>query len=67
MDPGRGRVLLDGVDLREISETALRSSVVLVPQEGFLFDDTLAANARYGQPGRHHRRDRAGRRCHRPR
>ncbi|MEV5003030.1 ABC transporter ATP-binding protein [Nocardioides sp. LML1-1-1.1] len=51
MDPGRGRVLLDGVDLREISETALRSSVVLVPQEGFLFDDTLAANARYGRLG----------------
>ncbi len=51
MDPSRGRVLLDGVDLREISESALRSSVVLVPQEGFLFDDTLAANARYGRLG----------------
>lgn len=51
MDPGRGRVLLDGIDLREISEAALRSSVVLVPQEGFLFDDTLAANVRYGRLG----------------
>lgn len=51
MDPSRGRVLLDGVDLREISEEALRSSVVLVPQEGFLFDDTLAANVRYGRLG----------------
>ncbi|WP_435769413.1 ABC transporter ATP-binding protein [Nocardioides sp. SYSU DS0651] len=51
MDPGRGRVLLDGVDLREIAETWLRSSVVLVPQEGFLFDDTLAANVRYGRLG----------------
>ncbi len=51
MDPSRGRVLLDGVDLREISEAALRSSVVLVPQEGFLFDDTLAANVRYGRLG----------------
>ena len=49
MDPSQGRVLLDGVDLREVSETALRSSVVLVPQEGFLFDDTLAANVRYGR------------------
>lgn len=49
MDPTRGRVLLDGVDLRQIAEPALRSSVVLVPQEGFLFDDTLAANVRYGR------------------
>ncbi|MFC5728465.1 MULTISPECIES: ABC transporter ATP-binding protein [Nocardioides] len=51
MDPTRGRVLLDGIDLREVSESALRSSVVLVPQEGFLFDDTLAANVRYGRLG----------------
>lgn len=49
MDPSRGRVLLDGIDLREVAESALRSSVVLVPQEGFLFDDTLAANVRYGR------------------
>ncbi|GAA3650260.1 ABC transporter ATP-binding protein [Nocardioides ginsengisoli] len=51
MDPDRGRVLLDGIDLREVAESALRSSVVLVPQEGFLFDDTLAANVRYGRLG----------------
>ncbi|THV18798.1 ABC transporter ATP-binding protein [Nocardioides caeni] len=51
MDPSRGRVLLDGIDLREVAETALRRSVVLVPQEGFLFDDTLAANVRYGRLG----------------
>ncbi|MCR1781588.1 ABC transporter ATP-binding protein/permease [Nocardioides carbamazepini] len=51
MDPDRGRVLLDGIDLREIAEGALRRSVVLVPQEGFLFDDTLAANVRYGRLG----------------
>jgi ABC-type multidrug transport system fused ATPase/permease subunit len=49
MDPTEGRVLLDGVDVRDITEVSLRSSVVLVPQEGFLFDDTLAANARYGR------------------
>ena len=49
MDPTEGQVLLDGVDLRTISDASLRSSVVLVPQEGFLFDDTLAANARYGR------------------
>jgi ATP-binding cassette subfamily B protein len=51
MDPSRGRVLLDGIDLRGVAETALRRSVVLVPQEGFLFDDTLAANVRYGRLG----------------
>ncbi|MFW6865950.1 ABC transporter ATP-binding protein [Nocardioides sp. CPCC 206347] len=51
MDPTRGQVLLDGIDLRRIAESALRSSVVLVPQEGFLFDDTLAANVRYGRLG----------------
>ncbi len=49
MDPSSGAVLLDGIDLREVSQASLRQSVVLVPQEGFLFDDTLAANLRYGQ------------------
>lgn len=49
MDPSRGAVLLDGVDVREIAQTSFRSSVVLVPQEGFLFDDTIAANVRYGR------------------
>ena len=49
MDPSRGAVLLDGVDVREIGEASLRRSVVLVPQEGFLFDDTLRANVRYGR------------------
>ncbi len=48
MDPSEGRVLLDGVDVREVAQVSLRRSVVLVPQEGFLFDDTIAANARYG-------------------
>ncbi|HEX5090366.1 MAG TPA: ABC transporter ATP-binding protein [Nocardioides sp.] len=49
MDPVEGAVLLDGVDLRTIAESSLRRSVVLVPQEGFLFDDTIAANVRYGK------------------
>ncbi|MBF4160651.1 ABC transporter ATP-binding protein [Nocardioides acrostichi] len=49
MDPTEGRVLLDGIDLRDVRTRALRRSVVLVPQEGFLFDDTLAANVRYGR------------------
>jgi ATP-binding cassette, subfamily B, bacterial len=50
MDPATGRVLIDGVDLREVSFDSLRERVVMVPQEGFLFDDTLGANVRYGRP-----------------
>jgi ATP-binding cassette subfamily B protein len=49
MDPTEGAVLLEGVDVREIAAWSLRRSVVLVPQEGFLFDDTIAANVRYGR------------------
>jgi ATP-binding cassette subfamily B protein len=48
MDPDSGAVLLDGIDVRRIGQSSLRRSVVLVPQEGFLFDDTIAANVRYG-------------------
>ncbi|WP_448060219.1 ABC transporter ATP-binding protein [Cellulomonas hominis] len=48
MDPSAGRVLLDGVDLREIRAASLRERVVMVPQEGFLFDTTLAENLAYG-------------------
>lgn len=57
MDPTAGTIRLDastgsarhGMDLRAVDGGSLRRSVVLVPQEGFLFDDTLAANARYGR------------------
>ncbi|HSJ60854.1 MAG TPA: ABC transporter ATP-binding protein [Jiangellaceae bacterium] len=51
MDPSSGRVLIDGVDLRDIRFDSLRDRVVMVPQEGFLFDDTLGSNIRYGRPG----------------
>jgi ABC-type multidrug transport system fused ATPase/permease subunit len=49
MDPTTGVVRLDGVDLREVPFSSLRDRVVLVPQEGFLFDSTLRANALYGK------------------
>ncbi len=49
MDPSHGVVRLDGVDLRDVPFSSLRERVVMVPQEGFLFDDDLAANARYGR------------------
>ena len=48
MDPSEGEVLLDGIDVRDVAAESLRRSVVLVPQEGFLFDDTITANVRYG-------------------
>jgi len=48
MDPTSGAVLLDGVDIRSVEFASLRRRVVLVPQEGFLFDSTLLANTRYG-------------------
>jgi putative ABC transport system ATP-binding protein len=51
MDPVDGRVLLDGVDLRELRFSSLRERVVMVPQDGFLFDASLADNIRYGRPG----------------
>jgi putative ABC transport system ATP-binding protein len=50
MDPATGRVLLDDVDLREVRFSSLRERVVMVPQDGFLFDDTLLANARFARP-----------------
>ncbi|GAC1444006.1 MAG: ABC transporter ATP-binding protein [Mycobacteriales bacterium] len=50
MDPTRGRVLLAGVPLDEIRFSCLRSRVVIVPQDGFLFDSTVADNVRYGRP-----------------
>jgi len=49
MDPTSGRVLLDGVDLRDLPLATLRERVVLVPQEGFLFDGTIADNIAYGR------------------
>ncbi|MDM7831030.1 ABC transporter ATP-binding protein [Cellulomonas edaphi] len=48
MDPSSGRVLLDGDDLRDVPLATLRERVVLVPQEGFLFDGTLGENMAYG-------------------
>lgn len=51
MDPTDGSVLLDGTDLRTVSTEHLRRRVVMVPQEGFLFDATLAENLVYGLRG----------------
>jgi ATP-binding cassette subfamily B protein len=51
VDPTSGVVRLDGVDLRTVRFSSLRRRVVLVPQEGFLFDAPLADNLAYAVPG----------------
>jgi ATP-binding cassette, subfamily B, bacterial len=51
MDPIEGSVLIGGVDARRIPFEQLRRRVVMVPQDGFLFEGTLADNVRYGAPG----------------
>jgi ATP-binding cassette subfamily B protein len=47
-DPQEGEILLDGVPLRDLSLEALRAEIGYVPQESFLFSDTLASNLAYG-------------------
>ncbi|MGW4435464.1 ABC transporter ATP-binding protein [Streptomyces sp. NPDC004596] len=49
-DPTEGRVLLDGVDLRELATPELRRGVVMVTQEAFLFSGTVADNIAIGRP-----------------
>jgi len=49
-DPQRGRVLVDGNDLRDLSSKALRSQLGIVPQEGFLFSGTVRENIAFGRP-----------------
>jgi ATP-binding cassette, subfamily B, bacterial len=49
-DPGAGQVLLDGTDLRSLPDDALRREVVLITQESFLFEGTVAENIRLGRP-----------------
>jgi ATP-binding cassette subfamily B protein len=49
-DPDRGSVLIDGVDIRQLSLTELRHAVGFVPQETFLFGETLRRNILLGAP-----------------
>jgi ATP-binding cassette subfamily B protein len=49
-DPTSGHVLLDGVDLRDLTEDDLRERVVMVTQENFLFTGSVADNIRFGKP-----------------
>jgi ATP-binding cassette subfamily B protein len=49
-DPSAGRVLLDGVDLRDLAVPELRRGVVMVTQESFLFSGSVAENIAIGRP-----------------
>ena len=50
LDPVTGTVSIGGVPLPRVKFSSLRSRVAFVPQEGFLFDTTIADNVRYGRP-----------------
>lgn len=50
LDPTAGRILLDGVDLREIRLEALRGLIGIVSQDTVLFNDTVRANVAFGRP-----------------
>ncbi|MFF5242860.1 ABC transporter ATP-binding protein [Streptosporangium sp. NPDC000095] len=50
MDPVSGRITIDGHDLRDVRFSSLRSRIVMVPQDGFLFDGTLGENIGFGRP-----------------
>ena len=50
-DPDDGRVLIDGYDLRDVTERSLRSQLGIVPQESFLFSGTIRDNIAFGRPG----------------
>jgi putative ABC transport system ATP-binding protein len=54
MDPVEGQVLLSGVPLDTVPFSSLRSRVVMVPQDGHLFDASIADNVAYGRPGLSH-------------
>jgi ATP-binding cassette subfamily B protein len=49
-DPRSGQVLLDGIDLRRLTEADLRRAIVMVTQENFLFSGSVADNIAFGRP-----------------
>jgi ATP-binding cassette, subfamily B, bacterial len=50
LDPVEGSVLVGGLPLTKVRFSSLRSRIAFVPQEGFLWDGTIASNVRYGRP-----------------
>jgi ATP-binding cassette subfamily B protein len=50
-DPWSGRILIDGQDIREVTQTSLRAALGIVPQDSVLFNDTIGYNIGYGRDG----------------
>lgn len=50
-DPGKGRILVDGIDVRAVKLSSLRRHISMVLQDVFLFNGTVAENIAYGSPG----------------
>src|ERR1700692_3087697 len=48
-DVSSGKILIDGQDIRNVSQTSLRASIGMVPQDTVLFNDTIRYNIRYGR------------------
>jgi ATP-binding cassette, subfamily B, bacterial len=49
-DPVEGRITIDGIDLRDVTQESLRRQLGVVPQEGFLFAGTVRDNIAFGSP-----------------
>ena len=62
-DPSEGRVLLDGVDLRDLHPKDLRRAIVMVTQEAYLFSGSVAENIAIGKPDASHEEIRAAARA----
>ncbi len=50
-DVGRGRITIDGQDIRDVTQESVRSAIGVVPQDTVLFNDTIYYNIAYGRPG----------------
>lgn len=50
-DIDAGQILIDGQDIRQVTQESLRMAIAIVPQDTVLFNDTLEYNIRYGRPG----------------
>jgi ABC-type transport system involved in Fe-S cluster assembly fused permease/ATPase subunit len=50
-DIGSGSIMIDGQDLRDVTQTSLRKAIGIVPQDTVLFNDTIEYNIAYGKPG----------------
>jgi ABC-type transport system involved in Fe-S cluster assembly fused permease/ATPase subunit len=50
LDPKAGRVVIDGLDMRQVRQASLRQAVALVPQDVALFNDSLYANIAFARP-----------------